>query len=387
MADKGHLKIGIACGGTGGHIFPGLATARALRRRGHEVMLWLVGRDLEPVALEGWEGKVVTVHARGFSSRFSPRNAGVLWSLFLSVLTCARTMKRSRPDVLLAMGSYASVGPVLAAKRLGIPVVLHEANVVPGRAIRLLSPVARTVAIGFEETRQVLRHKHVVLTGMPLREAAREDSSDELWNGLKDNGFTVLIMGGSRGAHTLNMMGSSAVIRLYQEARGVQVIHLTGSSDEAVIRAGYERVGVPHAVFGFLGDVRQAYRRAALAVCRSGASTCAELSCYGVPALLVPYPFATHQHQLANARALEKSGSADVRKEDELTEEWIVDYLRGHVSDHGRLESMKEAARNRVSEDAASALADLVEEAAGHYAERGTRNGEPIERGSRSAER
>jgi len=354
------MRIGIACGGTGGHVFPGLATARVLRRRGHDVILWLAGKDVEQTAIAGWDGPVVTVHARGFSSGFSIRNASALWGLFRAFQTCRKTMKLHQPAVLLAMGSYASVGPALAARQSGIPLVLHESNVIPGRAIKLLHRWAAAVAIAFEETREFLRHERIVLTGMPLRESTEENNSGA-WQAFEAGRFTMLIMGGSRGAHTLNIMASAAVTRLHKQGRKVQVIHLTGSADESRIRTDYEQAGVPHIVFGFLNDMAEAYQRTTLAVCRSGASTCAELSRYEVPALLVPYPFATHQHQLANARALEKSGSAHVRQESELSVDWIADYVSSHTADSTRLESMKKAAKIRNTGDAASLLADLVE--------------------------
>ncbi|MFH1477975.1 MAG: UDP-N-acetylglucosamine--N-acetylmuramyl-(pentapeptide) pyrophosphoryl-undecaprenol N-acetylglucosamine transferase [Verrucomicrobiota bacterium] len=163
------MKIGIACGGTGGHIFPGLAVAEVLRRRGHTVVLWLAGKPGEDLALAGWDGAVVTVHARGVSSHAPRAMMATCFRLVRAVLECRRSLQRFSPDVLLAMGSYASVGPVLAARWLGIPVVLHEANVIPGRAIRFLSRWAGAVAVGFEETRQHITHPRLVVTGMPVR--------------------------------------------------------------------------------------------------------------------------------------------------------------------------------------------------------------------------
>ena len=153
------MKIGIACGGTGGHIFPGLAVAEALRRRGHTVVLWLAGKPGEDLALVGWDGPIVTVYARGVSSHAPRAMIATCFRLVRAVLQCRQSMRRFSPDVLLAMGSYASIGPVLAARWLNIPVVLHEANVIPGRAIRFLSRWAEAVAVGFEETRQHLAHQ------------------------------------------------------------------------------------------------------------------------------------------------------------------------------------------------------------------------------------
>ena len=169
-------------------------------------------------------------------------------------------------------------------------------------------------------------------------------------------------MGGSRGAHRLNEIVSQAILRLHREGNSLQVIHLAGRSDEQSIRQAYRQAGVPHAVFGFLHEMAQAYRQASLAICRSGASTCAELSCYGVPALLVPYPFAIHQHQAANADALSLSGAADICDEQILTVDWLVGYVAGLMSDTAHLAHMRTAALRRVTNNPAAALADLVEQ-------------------------
>ena len=410
------MKIGIACGGTGGHIFPGLAVAEELRRRGHAVVLWLAGKPGEDLALAGWNGPIVTVYARGVSSHAPRAMIATCFRLARAVLQCRRSLKRFSPDVLLAMGSYASVGPVLAARWLNIPVVLHEANVIPGRAIRFLGRWAEAVAVGFEETRPHLAHRRLVVTGMPVRgggerraeggerraeggerrteSGEREDrttddgrqmpdgrrrktdagnlkleqseiknqKSEISWGALAPTVFTLLVMGGSRGAHRLNEVASQAIVRLHCEGNSLQAIHLAGPADEGAIRQVYRQAGVPHAVFGFLHEMPRAYRQSSLAICRSGASTCAELSCYGTPALLVPYPFAIHQHQAANADALAASGSADICDEQILTVDWLVGYVAGLMRDPARLAHMRAAALRRVTNDPASALADLVEE-------------------------
>jgi UDP-N-acetylglucosamine--N-acetylmuramyl-(pentapeptide) pyrophosphoryl-undecaprenol N-acetylglucosamine transferase len=409
-----NMKIGIACGGTGGHIFPGLAVAEALRRRGHTVVLWLAGKPGEDLALAGWDGPIVTVYARGVSSHAPRAMIATCFRLVRAVLQCRQSMQYFSPDVLLAMGSYASIGPVLAARWLNIPVVLHEANVIPGRAIRFLSRWAEAVAVGFEETRHHLAHRRLVITGMPVRgtgnrktdagyqtpdaspdrndegqrseggnyqsainnqksEIENRQSEIENWGALAPGRFTLLVMGGSRGAHRLNEIVSQAILRLHHEGNPLQAIHLAGPADEEAIRQAYRQAGVPHAVFGFLNDMPRAYQMASLAICRSGASTCAELACYGVPALLVPYPFAIHQHQAANADALSSSGAADICDEQILTVDWLVGYVAGTpavaglMRDPARLAHMRTAALQRVTNNPASALAELVEEIASSY--------------------
>ncbi|MFA7370262.1 MAG: UDP-N-acetylglucosamine--N-acetylmuramyl-(pentapeptide) pyrophosphoryl-undecaprenol N-acetylglucosamine transferase, partial [Kiritimatiellales bacterium] len=206
MSEK--LHIAIACGGTGGHIFPGLATARVLRDRGHHVTLWLAGKGGEDTAIQGWEGRIVTIPSEGF--QFGAFRS-VLTALRIAgaVLRCWFIMLRHQPDVVLAMGSYASIGPCLAARLHGIPYILHEANAVPGRAVKLLAPKARAIAICFEETRYHLKGMNAVSAGMPLRpEIQRSEAAKQ------KSGFNLLVMGGSLGAHAINEMVSEAVCAL-----------------------------------------------------------------------------------------------------------------------------------------------------------------------------
>lgn len=356
------MKIHVACGGTGGHIFPGLATAEELRSRGHEVSLWLAGKDVEGPALREWKGRVITVPAEGFQGGGPLRLARSAWSLLRATRTCLAQMRGNAPDALLAMGSYASIGPVQAASKLKIPVVLHEANVIPGRAISFCLRKATTVAAAFEETRYYLRGRKLVVTGMPLRQALVDAAALPRAPRREEDPFTVLIMGGSRGARSLNRTAvAAAAVRRCQNLR---ILHLTGTTDEAETRSQYVKAGVSAEIIGFCPHMETVYRRADLAISRAGASTCAELALYGLPALLIPYPFAARRHQTANARALEKIGAADVVLEEDLESGWLAEYLAGMRSAPARLDRMRQASRRIARGDAAAALASEVEQAA-----------------------
>lgn len=356
MSEK--LHIAIACGGTGGHIFPGLATARVLRDRGHHVTLWLAGKGGEDNAVQGWGGRIVTIPSEGF--QFGPfRSVLTIFRIAGAVLRCWFIMLRHQPDVVLAMGSYASIGPCLAARLHGIPYILHEANAVPGRAVRLLACKARAIAICFEETRYHLKGMNAVSAGMPLRPEIQKPED----SGRNPAEFHLLVMGGSGGAHALNEMVSEAVCALKNSA--LRVTHLTGAADEKTVAERYRAAGINAEVYAFTHNMAALYAKASLAVCRSGASTCAELGVFGLPALLIPYPHAASDHQTANARALEKFGAADVIQQNDMTVEWLKDYLAAQIEDSSRLEKMRaRSAARKVPLNAAEILAGVVEECA-----------------------
>lgn len=358
------MKIAVACGGTGGHIFPGLATAEELVRRGHVVTLWLAGKGIESAAAAGWQGPVVTLPASGFDTRISIRALGTAWSLLRAGSEAQRRMRVDPPAVILGMGSYASVGPILAASRLHIPVVLHESNVVPGRATRFFSRRAKAVGVAFMESSFYLKRAHIVQTGMPIRRDLAAAAGAMGPRAFLPDTFTVLVMGGSGGAQRLNDMAPPALAEIARSQPGLRVIHLTG-------RAGYDAVKKRYATAGFAADVREfthemadVYRQTDFALCRSGAATCAELSAFGVPALLVPYPHAVADHQMANARAMEKAGAADVVADADLSEAWLAEYLAARLLDPDKRQAMSAAVRSRAQANGAAALADLVERSA-----------------------
>lgn len=352
MAAKPHIAV--ACGGTGGHIFPGLATAQALRKRGHHVTLWLAGKDMEHTAVHGWKGPVVTIASEGFQFG-ALRSILTIFRILKAIIRCWFGMLRHRPDVVLAMGSYASIGPCVAAMLWRIPYVLHEANTVPGRAVRLLARRASKLGICFEETRYFLKGSDVITTGMPLRPACHPTELRTL-----PKRFCLVVMGGSAGAHAINELVFEAMVLLGDSAP--RIIHLAGRADADALQERYRTAGLSAKVHGFVQDMVPIYEDAHFMICRSGASSCAELGVFGVPALLIPYPFAASDHQTANAHSLEKVGAADVIQQADCTVEWLADYIRSQMEDAERLAAMRKSAFRADAFAAADKLAEVVEQ-------------------------
>jgi UDP-N-acetylglucosamine--N-acetylmuramyl-(pentapeptide) pyrophosphoryl-undecaprenol N-acetylglucosamine transferase len=362
------MHIAVACGGTGGHVFPGLSVARALRARGHRVTLWLAGGTMEGGSIGGWDGPVETVRAFGFPTGLNPRSMRAAFALAAALLVCRRRMRRDRPEAVLAMGSYASVGPVLAARSLSVPSVLHEANAVPGRAVSFLSRFSDAVAVSFESARRFFPGRRVELTGFPVRNDL-EGSFDP--GVIRDDHFRLLAMGGSQGARRLNVLVPEAAARARDRGVPLQVIHLSGPVDEGEVRSFYQSRGVPHIVFGFLREIGKAYRAANFAIARSGAGACAELAACGVPALLVPLPASRRDHQVANARDLESAGAADVLLEKDATVDTVADRIELAFRDCGRTAAMRSAMLGKAHAGAAEKIAAVVEQVAGLRASTG----------------
>jgi len=325
--------------------------------RGHSVALWLAGRAVEETSIEGWSGGVIRVGAAGFPAGLSLRSVGSALRLATAIPICWLRMRANRPDVLLAMGGYGSVGPALAARMCGLPVVLHEANAVPGRAVSSLAGLATRIAVSFPDVPGLPEAK-TELTGFPLRKNLKlRFPGDALDQGV----FTVLIMGGSQGAHCLNEVGSAAVCSLHARGVPLQVVHLAGKQDVEEVRSRYKAAGVRHMVSAFLKDMGLAYGAADVAVSRAGAATCMELAACSVPALLVPLPSARRDHQTANARVLAAAGGADIVAQKDFSASWLSEYLDTCRRDGTRLDGMKQALAPLAVPDAAERLAALVE--------------------------
>ena len=351
-------KFIVACGGTGGHTFPGLAVARELRARGHEVTVWASGRSIEGSVMKSWDGAV-------FSTGAKPLTLKNAFALLYSIFNCRREMKRVRPDALVAMGSYSSLPPVLAAKAYKVPVILHEANTVPGRAVDWLSRSAERVAISFEETAEYLPACRTELTGLPVRsEIAGQPRLDE----VPADAFCVFVTGGSQGAHRVNELVSDALVLVNAEleGRGVKkrlfVIHQTGAADEAFVKECYAKAGIPARVQAFEREMGRAFASADLVVCRAGASTIFELALVGKPAFFIPLPSAMRNHQHYNAMALVDKGAADEGMQESLTPRVIANYILNKAEHPELLEKKAAAMKAAATPDAAARVADILEQ-------------------------
>ena len=320
------MKIVVACGGTGGHAFPGLAVAEELRRRGHEVTVWDSGRDVESSVMRSWNGPIFSTGAK----QLSLRNLFAIWR---SIRRCRWEMKKAKPDALLAMGSYSSLPPVLAAKKCGVPVVLHEANTVPGRAVEFLSRYAKTVAISFDVTAKYLPGVKTVRSGLPVRDGITKVNEE------------------------LRRRGEAAKRKLY-------VIHQTGVKDEGPVMAAYAAAGMDARVHAFEQEMANAFATADIVVARAGASTCFELAACAKPALLIPLPTAMRDHQHYNADAFAASGAADEGIQSKLAAHQLSRYLLAKYDHPEQLVAMREKMALLATPDAAAKVAELVESSA-----------------------
>lgn len=359
----------IAGGGTGGHVFPALALAQELTRRQPEEPVVFVGTragleaDLVPKA--GYP--LDFVRARGIVGKGPAARLAGFATLAPALLDSWRILSRRMPRAVVGVGGYAS-GPVVATAWLRrVPTIVHEANAVPGVTNRILARVATRVGAGTPGAAGAL--PGAVVTGTPVREAFFRVPS--LAGRAAGRRMRVLVVGGSQGAQILNRLVPDALAAAASRGLALAVVHQAGAArrglghDAADLKLRYQRFDLgPASVREFLDDIAEEYAAADLVVARSGAMTSAEIAAAGRPALLVPFAGATHGHQEANARALERAGAALVVTEAEATVPRLADALAALLADPARLIAMGEAARRSAIPDAASRLADLIDSAA-----------------------
>lgn len=349
-------KILLTTGGTGGHIFPALAVAEALRRQHPHARLLFVGSQYGPEARLAAQAGVdfVGLPVRGLVGRGW---RGLVAAADMAA-ACARAVgliRRFRPDVAAGFGGYAAFAPLLAARLCGVPCALHEQNAVAGASNRLLGRLAHTVCLSLEATQGFAPEK-CVLTGNPVRAAvAQVGERPRAFDGRR-----LLIMGGSQGAHALNLYVMERLDLLRRA--GVEVRHQTGKADYEAVRAAYADAGFPDGCASpFIDDMAAAYAWADLAFCRAGATTVAELCAAGLPAVLVPFPHAAHDHQRGNAEALSRVGAARWLPEDRMREEGLLESIIRLLDAPEERRQMADAARRAARPQAAEAVCDVLE--------------------------
>ncbi len=355
------MKVMIACGGTGGHLYPGAATGRVLLGRGHDVTLCLTGREAESGIRNAWDGALVRLPAMAPGGGLLTRIMRI--PSFLHSLGKARAALRDlSPDVVISMGSYAGVAPVLAARLAGIPVVLHEANARAGKANQMLARVAKAVCISFESVRGDFGSACIVKTGYPLRSF---NTVETRTNAARSAGerFNLLVMGGSQGALALNEVVPDAVCRALSGRPEVSVTHLTGRGKTGDVKAAYDRGGVSANVMEYSDKIETLYSVSNLVIARAGAGTCSELALFGIPAILVPHPTAGRGHQVDNARELERLGGVICFEQRDLTAETLGEKLVTFLDAPAQLRQMGESIRLCAVPNASERFADVIERA------------------------
>ena len=347
------MKMLLAGGGTGGHLFPAIALAEQLKQEepGSEVLFVGTKRGLEARMLPELGWSLETIEMRGWAGCGWVGKMKVLGLLFKSIAQSRRILQTFRPDVVVGVGGYASVPVLLAAKTLRVPYLVHEQNAWPGLANRLLGRWAKRVCLSFDEADRAFHRSATVLTGNPVRAAM--DRCPPL-DGSK---HCLLVFGGSQGARAINRAMVAALASLSEWRGNLTIRHQSGETDYEETLQGYQDNNWPDfEVMPFIKDMASAYAEATLIVCRAGATTLAELTACGRPAILVPYPYAAAGHQSTNARAMAAKGAAMSMEEADLTPERLARLICGLLHDRTSLKSMAAAARGLARRGAAARL-------------------------------
>ncbi|MBW2310751.1 MAG: undecaprenyldiphospho-muramoylpentapeptide beta-N-acetylglucosaminyltransferase [Deltaproteobacteria bacterium] len=362
--EKGY-RIIIAGGGTGGHLFPGIAIADELTKRlGEARILFVVGRkrmEEDIISRAGYEARPIDVE--GILGKGIWGGLKAISKIVMSSFQSLGILRDVRPHLVVGVGGYSSGPLCLMAWILGIPTAIHEQNSYPGLTNRLLAPLAKKIFISFEDTGRYFKEGKIVLTGNPVRQdlMARKPFS------RRDNGrFVVLVVGGSQGARAINRAVVDALKELKEEGLFPFAIHQTGTIDLEKVLGDYRAHGIDGEVTPFIEDMTSAYGTADLVICRAGATTIAELAALGKPSILVPFPYATHDHQVMNANSLLSAGGADMILEKDLTGGALAGRIKRYMQHTDELERMStlalKAGRPRATEAIVDHLMELMKE-------------------------
>src|SRR5581483_8080351 len=362
------MRVVLAGGGTGGHVIPALAIAEKLRSEfSAEVLFIGTARGIETrlVPAAGYPLRLIQVGALKNVSAVTRMKTGI--ALPRAIVESWRMLSEYRAQVVIGVGGYASGPAMLAASLSSIPTLAFEPNVVPGFANRLVAPMVSAAAVHFRQTCHYFQRCQV--TGVPVR-----SEFFRLSERSRDSRPRLFVCGGSQGAHAINAVTSASLKALQDEVPGLLIIHQVGERDSQEAQAAYLQAGVAAEVYPFIENMPEAFARADLLVCRSGASTVAEVTAAGKPAVFIPFPRAADDHQTRNAEALARAGAALLIPEGELSSERLVKTVGELLRDRNRLELMGRAAAKLAHPDAAHEIALMAARLAGVSVSNRTQN-------------
>lgn len=353
------MRVLIAAGGTGGHIYPGIAVAKEILRRGPESEVRFVGtaRGLETKLVPRAGFQLSLIESTGLKNVGIVARARGLLVLPGSLRSARKLIKEFQPDVVIGAGGYVSGPVVLSAALMKVPTLVMESNALPGWTNRTLARFVDKAAVSFEAALPYFRGKGIV-TGNPVR---REFFEIADWV-RADGQFSLLIFGGSQGAHAINEAMIAALPQLSQ-LHGLRVTHQTGEADFERVAQAYADFAKEHEadVRRYIDDMVKSFADADLVICRAGATTTAELIAAGKASIMVPFPFAADDHQRKNAEALEAAGAAKMIVQEQLTGEKLAHEIIALATDPVAMKAMEQASRNLARGDAAAAAVDLIE--------------------------
>ena len=352
------MKVLIAGGGTGGHLFPGIALAEELltRANNNEVVFVGTARGLEArvVPAAGYPLELISV--RGLKGMGFFRLLRSLFALPVAFIQSWMILRKHRPDVVVGVGGYASGPLVMAAYLQRVPTAVQEQNAIPGLTNRILGKLAKVVFVSFEEAKPFFPEGKSQLVGNPIR---RKLLDNYLRSRADTKTFGILVFGGSQGAKAINDRMMEALPFLEPIRGQISFLHQTGKADGARVREGYAKLGFQAEVVEFIDDMSSAYAKADLIICRAGATTLAEITVCKKASILIPFPYATDNHQEVNATALVKDGAAMMLRESELTGERLAQEIRALKDDEPRRHRMERQAGLFGRPEAAKELADV----------------------------
>jgi UDP-N-acetylglucosamine--N-acetylmuramyl-(pentapeptide) pyrophosphoryl-undecaprenol N-acetylglucosamine transferase len=358
------MKIIIAGGGTGGHLFPGIAVAEEFLKRDPANRILFAGTrhgiEARVIPREGYQ--IRFLKAEGMVGRSLLRQIKAVFLFIFSLFQAMRIITTERPDIVIGVGGYASAGMVLAARIRGITTVVMEQNSVPGFANRFLGRFAGAIAVTYQESFSYFDRDRTFLTGNPVRKSILSKDSPATGTAFaagKDR-FNILVFGGSQGARAINRAITEALNYLLDIRQNIQFIHQTGERELKAAADAYRKLGFKGTVEPFIYRMADAYEAADMVICRAGATTLAEVTATGKAAVLVPYPFAASNHQEFNARKLEDMGAAIVILERQLTGEHLAKAIRELYENGDRRAQIQKASKAIGRTDAAERIVDLA---------------------------
>lgn len=355
---KQHKSIVIAGGGTGGHLFPGITIAREFvdREPGNRVLFISTGNEIEKKALARAGFPLRTIRAAGIKGRGLWNQIKSMFIIPVGIIQAVFLMKAFQPDLVIGMGSYSAGPVVMGAFLMRIGIVLHEQNILPGITNRILSYFAKRIYISFEDTRSNFNLRKLRITGNPVGRDLLDLKSRRPG---EHNRFSILVLGGSQGAHNLNLSVLECLNEL-EEKDKYFFIHQTGEKDERTVREAFDKSGVNGDIRPFFSDMAGQYERTDMMICRSGATTVAEITATGKPAIFVPFPFAADNHQVLNARSLSDKGAAETILEKDLDGKLLADRIEYYRTHPTALKQMAERAKALGKPRAAAHIVDDI---------------------------